>query len=465
MTSIPNRLFVIGLDCFDPTLTFDRWLDDLPNLRALTEQGTYGRLESTIPPITVPAWTCMLSGKDPGQQGFYGFRNRSDYSYEQMDIATADQIRFPRVWDLVSQAGEQSIVIGVPQTYPVKPINGIVVSSFLTPSTLSAYTHPPAFKEEIREVLGEYMLDVPNFRTEDKVRLLQDIYRMSRQRFDLVEHLLRTRPAWKFFMFVDMGPDRAHHGLWKYMDPGHPKYLRGSPYENTIFKYYQFIDARIGRLLDMLSEETAVLVMSDHGAQAMQGGICINDWLIEQGYLALLDKPGGIVSLDQCEIDWSQTRAWGAGGYYGRIFLNIQGREREGTVAASQVEGLKDEIAGKLGTLTDPEGQQIGTHIYHPERVYAEIHNIPPDLIVYFGDLAWRSIGSVGNKTIHVFDNDSGPDDANHAQHGMYILRHPGQPEAQKQDHTWRAIAPTMLQLLGMDVPPGTSAERLGQPT
>jgi len=403
-----------------------------------------------------------LTAKDPGQQGFYGFRNRADYSYEQMSIATADRIRFPRVWDRVSKAGGRAIVVGVPQTYPVTPVNGIMVSSFLTPSTMSAYTHPSEFKGEIRQVVGEYMLDVPNFRTEDKVRLLRDIYRMSRQRFDLIEHLLRTRPNWNFFMFVDMGPDRIHHGLWKYIDPQHPKYRAGNPYENTIHKYYQFIDMRIGKLLDTLSDDTAVLVMSDHGAQAMLGGICINDWLIERGYLTIVDKPEGVVALDQCEIDWHRTKAWGAGGYYGRLSLNVQGREPEGVIPADQVGAFKDEIVAELEAIADPEGRNIGTHVLHPDQVYAQVNNIPPDLIVYFGDLAWRSVGSVGNEAIHGFENDTGPDDANHAQHGMYVLRRLGQDGGKRHDRTWRAIAPTMLELLGMDVPPDMGEERLG---
>jgi predicted AlkP superfamily phosphohydrolase/phosphomutase len=460
---MPNRLFVIGLDCFDPTLAFDWWLADLPHLRALTTQGSYGRLESTIPPITVPAWTCMLSGRDPGEQGFYGFRNRADHSYEQMSIATADHIQFPRIWDRVSGAGGQAIVVGVPQTYPVRAVNGIMVSSFLTPSTMSAYTYPADFKAEIDQVVGEYMLDVPNFRTEDKIRLLQDIYRMSRQRFDLVKHLLQTRGDWQFFMFVDMGPDRIHHGLWKFIDPRHPKYSPGNPYENTIRKYYTFIDAQIGELLDLLPDDATVLVMSDHGAQAMEGGICINDCLIERGYLALADKPPGIVSLDQCEIDWSRTRAWGAGGYYGRLFLNVQGREREGTIPADRVEAFKAEIGAELEALTDLEGRNIGTRVFRPEQVYAQVNNVPPDLIVYFGDLAWRSVGSVGNQAIHVFENDTGPDDANHAQDGLYILSGFGQNRGARVDHTWRAVAPTMLQALGIGVPPEMSEERLGQ--
>lgn len=456
-----ERLFVIGLDCFDPTLVFDRWIDDLPHLAQLCRDGTFGRLESTIPPITVPAWSCMLSGRDPGEMGVYGFRNRADYSYEQMFIATADSVRFPRVWDRVSEAGGQSIVVGVPQTYPLRPVRGLMVSCFLTPSTLSTYTHPPEFKDEIHEIVGDYMLDVPNFRTNDKVRLLQDIYRMSRQRFDLVEHLLTTRPQWDLFMFVDMGPDRIHHGLWKYSDPAHPKFQPGNPYENTIAKYYRFLDERIGRLLDMLPDDTTVLLMSDHGAQAMQGGICINDWLNEHGYLVLRDKPAGVVSLDMCEIDWSRTRAWGGGGYYGRLSLNVQGREPSGMIPADQVEAFVDELTAGLMGISAPDGTPLGTRVYRPDQIYAAVNNIPPDLLIYFGNLSWRSVGSVGNEATWVFENDTGPDDANHAQQGTYIYRCPRGSRGQRADHTWRAIAPTMLAALGLEVPPWMGGERL----
>ncbi len=454
-------LFVLGLDCFDPVLAFDRWLGDLPNLMRLTHEGVYGRLESTIPPITVPAWACMLTGKDPGELGVYGFRNRANYSYDQMSIATSEQITYPRVWDRVSEAGGTSIVVGVPPTYPVKPLNGIMVGCFLTPSTASAYTYPPGFKHEIAQVVGEYLLDVPNFRTEDKVRLLHDIYRTSRVQFDLVWHLLRNRADWDMFMYVSIGPDRIHHGFWRYTDPRHPQYTPGNPFENAIRRYYQFVDSQIGALLSLLPANATLLIMSDHGAQAMEGGICINDWLIKQGYLTLIDKPASVVPLERCEIDWSKTTAWGAGGYYGRLSLNVAGREPNGIVSPDQVEAVKAEIAVRLQGIAGPAGRDIGTRVYRPEEAYAQVNNIPPDMIIYFGNLTWRSIGSVGNPSIQVFENDTGPDDANHAQFGMYVLRRPGDKSGRQSDHTWRAVAPTMLEILGMGVSPDMSTERL----
>ena len=107
------KVLVIGLDCGAPELVFDTWRDRLPNLRALMERGIYGDLMSSIPAITVPAWSSMLAGKDPGTLGFYGFRNRADYSYTlaggRMMIATADRIVHPRIWDRVSEAGKKAI--------------------------------------------------------------------------------------------------------------------------------------------------------------------------------------------------------------------------------------------------------------------------------------------------------------------------------------------------------------------
>ena len=81
-----EKVAVIGLDCAEPSLMFDRFIDDLPNVRRLMEAGTYGHLKSSMPPITVPAWSCMASSKDPGTLGIYGFRNRVDHSYDKLSM-------------------------------------------------------------------------------------------------------------------------------------------------------------------------------------------------------------------------------------------------------------------------------------------------------------------------------------------------------------------------------------------
>ena len=451
------RLLVIGLDCATPQLVFERWRTDLPTLSGLMEKGAWALMNSTIPAITVPAWSAMMTGCDPGQLGFYGFRNRADHSYAGMTIANATAVHHPRVWDLLSASDRRVGVIGVPQTFPVHPVNGQMVSCFLTPNDKSEYTYPTELRDEIRGWIGgEFLVDVPGFRSDDKDRILRDIYRMADQHF-LVARRLLARERYDFFMMVDMGIDRIQHAFWKYMDPSHPKHEPGHRFEHAIHDYYVHVDGRIAELLEVVEDDTIVLVVSDHGARTMAGGICINEWLIEEGYLVLKDRPGRISTLEECEIDWSRTRAWAAGGYYGRLFLNVRGREPEGIIDAADYERVRDEIAARLATITDPDGRTIGTEAFKPEELYREVNNVPPDLIVYFGALEWRSVGSVGFDSIWTFENDTGPDEANHAQHGIFIYHDPSAPRAGADLGTIEIydIAPTLLKLLGERAPDG----------
>src|SRR4051794_14724225 len=281
-----TRVGGIGLDCAEPSLVFERSAGRLPNLTRLRERGAWGTLRSCDPPITVPAWMSMMSSKDTGTLGYYGFRNRADRSYEKMTTATSLAVREPLLWDHLGRAGRKVILLGVPQTYPPRPVNGLMVTDFLTPSIESNYTHPPELKAEIARLpdVHPYEFDVSDFRTPDKAKIRDGIVRMTDKRFALARHLVTTRP-WDFFMMVEMGTDRVHHAFWQYMDPAHHRYERGNPFETVIADYYEHVDTQIGRLLAVLPDDAFVFVVSDHGAQCMEGGIALNQWLVRNGYL------------------------------------------------------------------------------------------------------------------------------------------------------------------------------------
>lgn len=455
-----DKVLVVGLDCAEPSLVLDAWIDRLPNLRKLAQRGLSGRLESCMPPITVPAWSCMTTSRDPGTLGVYGFRNRKDWSYDGLTIATNLDIRVPRVWDLLGAAGKSSIAVGVPQTYPiVRPIRGLQVTCFLTPSIESEYTSPPELAEEIRELVGEYMVDVKGFRTDDKNWLLQQIYEMTDKRFRLCTHWLKTRP-WDLFFMVEMGTDRIHHGFWQFMDRQHHRYQPGNPLENAIRDYYVHLDNLIGEMLAAVDlERTAVWVVSDHGAKRMDGGFCFNDWLIREGYMAMKSPVTAPTKFSFGNVDWSRTRAWGEGGYYGRLFINKQGREPNGAVSPGEYEALRDELIRRIEAIAGPDGSPMGNRAYKPEATYRQVNGVAPDLIVIFGDLHWRSVGTIGNPSVYTYENDTGPDDANHAQQGMYILSHPAAPVA-RRDASIYDVAPTILRLLGQSPPP----DMIGRP-
>lgn len=450
-----EQVLVIGLDSAPPALVLERWRDELPTLAALMDRGAYGPLRSTHPPITVPAWTAMLSSRDPGELGFYGFRNRKDHSYNGYAFASSAQVKVPRLWDLLGQAGRRSVVLGVPQTYPPAPLNGELVSCFLTPSNRSQYTYPAELKDEVEEVAGGYVFDVADFRTPDKDALLERIYAKTRKHMAVAKHMARTR-QWNFMMVVEMGVDRIHHGFWSYMDPTHPKYEPGNPFADAIRDYYRYVDSELAELLAACPRDTLVAVVSDHGAKKMDGGICFNEWLIKNGYLKLVSSPTTPTPIGKVAIDWKHTRAWGDGGYYGRLFMNVRGREPEGTIDPADYEKVRSELIAAIEAITDPSGRPIGSRALRPEDIYRTTTGVPPDLIVYFGDLDWRSVGAVGVGSVHTFENDTGPDEANHDWQGILILSTAGAPaplSGKLPEASIYDVAPTLLRLMGLEVP------------
>ncbi len=441
-----EKIFIIGLDCAPPELVFDQF--DLPNLQGLMD-GAYGELTSTIPPITCPAWMSMMTGKNPGKLGFYGFRNRKNFAYDDMWIANSTAVKEDTLWDILSREKKKVSVIGVPQTYPPKPVNGIMVTSFLTPDTDHQFTYPDALKSDIRSLVGDYLVDVEKFRTEDKKFLLSQIYDMTEKRCTVVKHFMQK--PWDFFMWVEMGPDRIHHGLWKYFDPQHRKYTE-SELSSAIPDYYTYLDTQIGEMLSLLPEDTIVMVVSDHGAKRMEGCININDWLIEEGYLHLKESPSEIIKFRQASIDWKKTSVWAWGGYYSRIFFNITGRESEGILSREEYLDVREEVKKKLESMKDDRGAPLNTKVFRPEDIYTGPYvSEAPDLIVYFGDLYWRGTESIGHDSLYSFETEIGPDDCVHAQEGIFMMQDPQERISGKQTGLHILdCAPTMLDLLGM---------------
>ena len=448
------RIAVIGLDCATPLLLFDRLRSETPNIQALFQRSMHGELESITPPITVPAWACSMTGKTPGKLGIYGFRNRKDTTYDGLSIVTSLSVKEPAVWDLLGEAGMKSLLIGVPPGYPIRPIEGWRVSCFLTPPSADTYTHPADLKAEITEAVGDYIFDVPNFRQQGLDFVLSQSHEMTKKKFALARHMVKAKP-WDFFMMVEMGPDRLHHVFWKYCDPDHPMYEPGNPYESAFVDYYRMLDGEVGSLLETLPDDAAVILMSDHGARAMAGGVLFNDWLMQEGYLVMEQPLTEPTPIAKAPIDWSKTTAWGDGGYYGRLFLNVRGREPQGTIEPDDYETVRAEIAGKLEEMKGPDGTPFGTRVFRPENVYPEVRGVAPDLIVYFADLEWRSVGQVGTGDIFTNENDTGPDGANHDKRGIFALSNLEGVGPGKVDAGFRLIdvGPTLMSLYGVPVP------------
>jgi predicted AlkP superfamily phosphohydrolase/phosphomutase len=451
------RVAVIGLDCGTPQLLFDRLSEEIPNINALMARGMHGELASITPPITVPAWACAMSGRTPGELGIYGFRNRKDHSYDGLSIATSLTMKEPQVWDRLGEIGRKSLLVGVPPGYPARPLEGWRISCFLTPPSAAEFTYPKELEAEVREELAgeDYIFDIPNFREQGMELVLDQVWKMTERRFRVARRLVTNKP-WDFFMLVEMGPDRLHHVFWQHFDPKHPKYEPGNPFETAFQEYYRYLDGEVGKLLEALPPDTVTIVMSDHGARPMVGGVCFNDWLAREGYLRFTKPVSEPTAIAKAPIDWNRTVAWGDGGYYGRLFLNVRGREPQGVIAPERYEEIRDELIAKLEGMPGPDGTRLGTRVYKPQDVYPDVRGIAPDLIVYFGDLEWRSVGTVGTGGLFTFENDTGPDGANHDRTGVFVMAGlPGQPTGPREGLRLIDVGPSILSLYGLESPEG----------
>ncbi len=447
-----TKVLVIGLDCATPQHIFGEYLQYLPNIKKFLDQGIYAKMRSSDPPITIPAWLVMATSRNPGSLGFYGFRHRKNNSYSDIWIANSLKVKKPAVWDILSDYGKKCCIIGFPPSYPPKPLNGYLITDFITPGPENEYTYPPELKRELQEHFGDYIFDV-EFRTDEKKKLSENLYKMVENHFEVTKYMIKNKP-WDLFWFVEIGTDRMNHGFWHFADKNHRKFQKDSEFEDFIKEFYIYLDKEIGELLKLVDKQTIVLLVSDHGAKAMKGCFCVNDWLIQNNYLSLNSKPSPGTRLEDADINWSKTKAWGWGGYYARIFFNVKGREKSGIIDIKDFEKERNILIEKIKNIKDPSKHPMKNKIYKIEDLFPEQKGNPPDLMVYFDDLSWRSAGTIGYDSLYLEENDTGPDEAVHDYFGIFAMYDPSKKIGKNiSEINILDISPTILNLFGLPIP------------
>jgi predicted AlkP superfamily phosphohydrolase/phosphomutase len=212
------------------------------------------------------------------------------------------------------------------------------------------------------------------------------------------------------------------------------------------------IDRKTGELLELVDDDTAIMVLSDHGAQRMTGAFCVNQWLAREGLLVFEEAPGEEMTLEKSRVDWKRTKAWAWGGYYARIFINVEGREPTGVIPPSEYESFMAALKEKITGLRGPNGEHWDTQVFRPEERYDAANGDPPDMMVYFDDLRWRAAGTVGHSTDYLQENDTGPDDAVHSRDGIIIMSNAGITGRIENAHLVD-VGPTILKLMGVAIP------------
>jgi predicted AlkP superfamily phosphohydrolase/phosphomutase len=189
--------------------------------------------------------------------------------------------------------------------------------------------------------------------------------------------------------------DTISHMFWRYRG-------EDGPYKDTILEYYQLMDGIIGQTMMQLPENTQLIVLSDHGFDSFDYEVNLNSWLYREGYIVLKEGEKGTSELYE-GIDWEKTKAFSAG--YNGIFLNLKGREKNGSVEQEESSALQKEISQKLLEETHPEtGEKLIKKVYLAADLGTDKNDqSSPDLFVGFykgARASWDSAVGITNDEV-----------------------------------------------------------------
>lgn len=485
---------VIGLD--GATMDLIRpWAKagHLPNLARLIELGVSGELESTLPPVTSPAWPTFMTGKNPGRHGVFDFIRPSAGAF---DMVNASQIDGRMVWEYLSDAGLSVGVLNVPITYPPRPVNGYLVPGLLSPDQ-GKTTWPPDFLKPYAAELGPYRLTPRvSYKPGNEDEFIADILDLIETQERYALRLAQDHPT-DFLMVHFLATDVAQHALWKHQDATHPDHRPGlaARYGAAIRQLYARLDTAIGRLLERLPAGLTTIVMSDHGFGPLHRIVNLNNLFIETGLMQLkrsawvqvrawafkrgltptavwkvIERLGlqdavwrvskktrnEVVSkfLSFEDVDWSRTLAYSM-GHVGQVYLNLAGREPHGIVEPGDYAAVRERVVEALRTLRDPAtGQPLVEHIIPREQAASGPYLARgPDLHVVmdgYRTIAFPLFAADGRIVTRQIRGDSG----SHRRHGVFIACGPDVPHGRSIAGARIVdLAPTLLHLMGVPVP------------
>jgi predicted AlkP superfamily phosphohydrolase/phosphomutase len=456
-----TRVFVLGLDgaTFD---LLDPWIEEgrLPHLRRMMERATYGRLESTIPPITPPAWTSFMTGVNPGKHGVWDFFTSKPNSFEKV-LVNSSHIRSKRFWDLAEERGKKSILLYVPLTYPPQRVEGVMISGIPAPPH-GEFIYPKEIERELEEKLGKWWVEPDGDKLRDfhEETFLDEIDQTLEARFRVANYLMAKE--WDLFVFVIMETDWMQHFLW-------------GEKERCLLPFYMKIDGMIGHFMELLKEEDVTLLLSDHGFGTVRKTFYMNTWLRGKGFLAsrrqwvrskekldigifhhrkdpsLVQKIKWALGKKKSEIDWNKTQAYfiNTGHSYG-IKINLMGREPEGIVQPEEYQEVRHRIIEELNlTVDEPEGRRVFERVFRREDIYWGPYTKEAPDIIFIPDCEYTLNDRMKDDIFK--KNKEGR--SFHRRDGILILQGPGIKKGKKiMGAHIMDVAPTILYLLGLPV-------------
>ncbi len=429
LRSDDSRVVFLGIDGVPFNLVQDN-PDVFQNLHAIAEGGTDGQISSIVPPESSACWPALTTGQNPGETGVYGFQDREPDSYETY-VPIGSHVKTERLWDRVTDAGASASVFNVPVTFPPSTNIQRQVSGFLSPSLSEAASSP-----EVEQVLEEmdYRVDVDAGlgHEDDKTAFLNDAHQTLEARYRVFDHFIE-QDDWDLFFGVFMATDRVNHFLFR-------DYVEDGEYAEEFLQFYRTLDEYIGEIHRKLDDDTTLIVASDHGFTELEYEVNCNQWLADNGWLSYdTENPEELSDIGE------ETTAYSL--IPGRFYLNLEGREPNGTVPRDEYDPVREELIADLQSLAGPNGQDVCKRIVKGEDAFSGSNTeIAPDLVVIPTDGFDLKAGFGGKDAVFT----TGPRNGMHKFENACLFS--TADDLIIDDVDLYDIAPTILELMDIDV-------------
>ena len=479
-----RKVLLLGLDgATYSVLTPAFQAGHMPKYKALLDRSASGTLTSTVPPYTPPGWTSIFTGVNPGKHGIFGFTLGN--VQQNRGLVRLDKVTAPAIWNAANAQGKKIGLFNIPMTYPAPPVDGWSVSGMLTPEgggqTPENFTYPESLRDELIRVSGSYEIDIDVNYDEDwkSTEIIERLSRNLDKKRKALRHLLERQGDLPMLFAVLEAPDRLMHVHYKYIDPRQEHYNRpeAKPIRERAWAFFDEMDEMIGDLLQWAGSDSYVITMSDHGFGPKDKSVNVNVALREWGLLSVggagaVTKSAGMRKLArkakkalpksvwqkakgaaQSSIDWSKTKAFSAPIPQQGIYINLEGREPNGSVPQSQYESVRNEVIERFSALVDPDdGKPVVDKILKREDV---LHG---DQAVHAPDLfpvcrAYSYELSDGLYSPAILDDYRSLPRGFHHMDGIFGIAGPGVYPGNGAEAHLYDIAPTALYLAGCKLP------------
>ena len=346
-----NRTIIIGLDGVPYGLLQDLMNRGImPNTKEKMPRGVLRKMQSSLPEVSSVAWSSIITGKNPAEHGIFGFTDLIPHSYE-LHFPNFNDLQSPPFWDLVQG---RSVIVNVPSTYPVKKMNGVHISGFISVD-FEKSVFPPSLIPTLKKF--DYRLDVDSTLAHKSMNLFLKDLEENLQGSLRAYRYLWEKEEWGIFMFVFTGTDRLLHFLWDAYEKESHKF------HGEFLEYFRKIDKIIGEIVSKIQEEDRLIMLSDHGFEGLDFDVYINAILKKEDYLHFGNKK----EHELIHID-SSTKAFALDP--ARIYIHTKEKYPNGRVDRRDREKIIQDII-KLFSGLEIDKRRVIEGIYTKEDIYS----------------------------------------------------------------------------------------------